>query len=53
MLDDMKKIPETIRISQRTAERLVKEGKFNESFDDVIARVLDERDEYRKKNGKK
>jgi len=49
----MKKIPETIRISPQTAERLIKEGKFNESFDDVIARMLNERDEYRKKNGKK
>jgi len=53
MMDDMKKIPETIRISPETAERLITEGKFNESFDDVIVRMLDERDEYRKKNIKK
>jgi len=49
----MKKIPETIRISPRTAERLIKEGRFSESFDDVIARILDEREENSKKKTKK
>jgi len=38
---NMKKIPETIRISKGNAERLVKAGKFGESFDEVLSRILD------------
>ena len=40
-LADMKKVPETIRISKKNSERLIKSGKFGESFDDVITRILD------------
>jgi predicted CopG family antitoxin len=36
------KIPKTIRISEHTAKRLMKIGKFGETFDDVIVRLLDE-----------
>ena len=46
---DMKKVPETIRVSKQNSERLIKAGKFGESFDDVITRILDF---YEKKNGK-
>jgi hypothetical protein len=51
MIKDMSpaKIPGTIRISQRTGERLADLGKFNETFDDVITRVLDEREALLKK----
>jgi hypothetical protein len=45
---DMKKIPETVRISKKNGERLVKHGRFGESFDDVIGRILD----YFEKNNK-
>jgi len=38
------KIPKTIRISEETAKRLMALGKFGESFDDVISRVLDQRE---------
>jgi hypothetical protein len=43
-----KKIPETIRISEKTARRLMLRGRFNETFDDLISRVLDEIEEYEK-----
>jgi hypothetical protein len=43
------KIPQTIRINTRTAKRLIEPGKFGETFDDVISRVLDEREEKEKK----
>ncbi len=37
----MKKIPETVRVSKENADRMVKIGKFGESFDDIIGRLLD------------
>ena len=40
-LSNMKKVPETIRVSKLNGERLIKVGKFGESFDDVITRLLD------------
>ena len=45
----MKKIPETVRVSKRNAERLVSVGKFGESFDDVIGRLLDHYEKQEKK----
>jgi predicted CopG family antitoxin len=42
MMDMPDKIPQTIRISERTARKLIELGKFGETFDDVIARLLDE-----------
>ncbi len=50
---DMKKIPETIRVSKKNTERLVKAGKFGESFDDVIGRLLDRLEELETKEKKK
>jgi predicted CopG family antitoxin len=49
MMDMPDKIPQTIRISERTARRLIKMGKFGETFDDVIARLLDELDEFERR----
>jgi hypothetical protein len=49
MMDMPEKIPQTIRISERTARKLIELGKFGETFDDVIARILDEREEKEKK----
>jgi len=46
---DMPKIPQTIRISEETAKKLIELGRFGESFDDVIARLLKEREQLEKK----
>ena len=43
------RIPKTIRISEQTAKRLMKIGVFGETFDDVIIRLLDEREIKEKK----
>jgi len=43
------KIPKTIRISEQTAKQLMKIGKFGETFDDVIAHLLNEREIKEKK----
>jgi hypothetical protein len=45
----MKKIPETIRLSPANIQRISQIGKFGESFDDVIGRLLDFFEESNKK----
>jgi len=50
MMDMPTKIPETIRISKKNAERLITIGKFGETFDDVLGRILDGWEEEKRKS---
>ena len=43
----------TVRISENTIQRLSAYGKFGESYDDVIAKVLDELEEMKNRESKK
>lgn len=40
----------TIKIKNETRDRLTKEGKFGESYDQLLNKILDELIELRKKN---
>ena len=43
----------TVKISKTTHQRLVTRGKWGETLDDILARVLDELDDCDKAKGKK
>jgi len=42
-------ITDTIRVYERDKERIASEGNFNESWPEVVRRILDERDELKNK----
>jgi len=48
MANEEKEPTDTVRIYKSDKERIAREGVFNESWADVVRRILDERDELKR-----